>query len=103
MPDELQKVEMHGAYVYDCPECGVENWQRCVTEFLDKNKPEHAETIEEMYGLEALNSDYTAFRFVTYPNVVKCKECGRIYKPIAPGQDDNDDEEFEEFDSDMEI
>lgn len=96
----LQQVEMHGSFMWDCPHCGAENWQRSVTEFLDKNRPEDAEAIESMYGLEALNDDRMVFRMSTYPNVVKCKDCKTMFLPTSPdGGDDKDDE----FDSEMEL
>ncbi len=95
---------MHGAYVYDCPECGIENWQRCITEFLNKDNPEDAEAIELLYGLEALNNDRNDFRVVSHPNVVVCKTCGTPYKAISPGRcDDEDDDDDDEFDSEMEL
>jgi len=101
MTKELRQVEMHGSYVFDCPECGVENWQRCITEFLNKNNPEDAACIESLYGLEALSEDRAVFRMVSHPDTVKCKECKTTFKAVSPDADDDEDED--EFDSDMEI
>tara|TARA_R110000868_G_scaffold332722_1_gene593716 strand:+ start:515 stop:820 length:306 start_codon:yes stop_codon:yes gene_type:complete len=101
MADILEKVEMHTAYMFDCPECGAENWQRSVTTFLDKNNPEDAEAIEIMYGLEVLNSDKTSVRCNSYPNRVKCHDCETMFIAVGPGDDDDDDDD--EFDSEMEL
>lgn len=101
MPDTMPIVEMHGCYIWDCPVCGIENIQRHVTRFLDKDDPEDAAIIESMYGPEKLHNERALFRAVSHPDTVRCKECKTTFRSCSPDVAGADDEE--EFDSDMEL
>jgi len=88
MPDEDKcgelRVELHQAFMWDCPHCGVENFQRGVTIHM---------TDEELLesGIEA--SDFESWRTATTaPCKVKCHDCERQFK--ATEDDDDDDHEL---------
>ncbi len=76
MPTEEQ-VELCPAYVWDCPECGRENFQRAIT---------HVPTEEDV----AENPELEWGAWMTRPNFVVCRhaDCGRKYpaKDIREGE-----------------
>jgi rubredoxin len=66
-----QTVEMHPAYVWDCDNCGGENFERAVVyEFTPEERRELAEQGEEP---ETGN-------WMTHPDHVKCRHCGAAFE-----------------------
>lgn len=82
-------VELHSAFVWDCGECGTENFERAIEGSLDEAAmQENANQIdthligtdegdvddEDLRGCEALTQ-----RIVLAPARVKCRNCGHTY------------------------
>jgi len=96
------KAALSPAYVWDCDNCGRENWQRSITNVLDPDDPDDADMIRRMTGLEdheEIDRDEN-HTIQTAPCEVTCKWCGHTYEVVALGQrdvyGDEDDENDEE-------
>jgi hypothetical protein len=97
------KAALSPAYVWDCDNCGRENWQRSITNVLDPDDPDDAEMIRGMTGREdgeEIDPD-EVYSIQTSPTNVTCKWCGSEYETVALGQrdvygDDQDDDDDEE-------
>jgi DNA-directed RNA polymerase subunit RPC12/RpoP len=74
------QVELIPAYVWDCPECGRENFQRGII------APITEEDREEMVLEENAVGHWT-----TIPNVVTCKHCGSAFDTVSYGDDEDDE------------
>lgn len=61
-------VEMHPAYVYDCSECGRENFVRAV---VHEFSAEDLQELKEEQGVESCETG----DFVTIPETVTCDHC----------------------------
>ena len=69
--DQL-RVELHAAWMWDCPHCGTENFQRSVAVHM---------TDEELAESGCPPEDFEQFRYAhTSPCTVKCRECGKRFK-----------------------
>ena len=68
-------AEMHHAYVWDCDNCGRENFVRAIA---FEGSPDDLEEMREEHGVET----WDAGEFETYPDGVKCKHCGTEYATI---------------------
>jgi uncharacterized Zn finger protein len=64
-------VDVHPAWVFDCPECGVENFARSVVTELSESDGDEGEYYQ------------------TAPDLVECYECGTEYRTHidVPGND----------------
>ena len=70
----MQVAKLHPACVWDCENCGTENWVRCFRPtFTEEDKQELAEHFEE--------EDIDPNDVVMLPETVVCKECGAEYDP----------------------
>jgi len=77
-----EKVEVHPAYVWDCPECGVENFERAaVLDLPDDEKLElmHKQGILEPYQTLDDMPEGEGGLFMSQPQEVDCRECGKHY------------------------
>jgi predicted nucleic-acid-binding Zn-ribbon protein len=83
----LEPVELNPSYIWDCPECGRENFQRSVTRYLDPNDPEDGAVIIGLYG--ELNSGRLVSAQST-PDRVTCKHCQTEFRVADIGPDDED-------------
>jgi len=95
MATEMERVELHNSFVWDCSSCGSENWQRSVTTFLDKNNPDDAATLHALYGDELIDDESVLFRSRTFPQMVVCHECKETFKAISPDLNISDDDDGE--------
>ena len=64
-----QEVELHPAFVWDCPSCGREQFERSVVAELS---PDELEELREQHGIQP----WEAGRFHTKPTTVNCRSCG---------------------------
>ncbi len=79
----MQKIELHTAWQWDCPECGVENLERAVT--VEMSQEDREEMMEE-HGLEpGVTGDWT-----TQPDEVTCKSCNREFETINPNDESDE-------------
>jgi len=87
IPYAPKKVELRGAFVWDCDDCGRENFctgPPVIQEEIDEIIEEYAE-VEDLHG----------FHFAEMPETVTCKYCGEIFETQNPTKTelDEDDEE----------
>ena len=89
-------VELHSAYVWDCPDCGRENFQRAVTFYLDPKDEADAEALRELYGedVDEIPEGHIPTA-ESYPNRVTCKHCEKEFEtaPLFSGDDDDLEDE----------
>lgn len=67
------EVELLPAYMFDCPDCGRENFARGLVPSLSE------EEIEEMRAEMGL-SEFDAGHFMQMPTEVSCKHCWSKFK-----------------------
>lgn len=67
-----EKIELHLAFMWDCPECGIENFCRSIV----ADEYEEAEMREE-HGIEP----WELGKWHTAPLLVTCKACGAEFEP----------------------
>lgn len=91
-------VELAPAYVWDCGQCGRENFQRAVSMRLDPNDPGDAEMIREIHDIDPDKPipDIIAMSWQTRPERVTCKHCGTEFVAADSGGDGDEDDEAEE-------
>ncbi len=83
MPREPEKVELHQAWSWDCPECGRENFERAVTCELSDEDKQH---MKEDHGIpDPMTGDW-----VSAPLDVTCKHCGKDFETEEPDDDEDD-------------
>jgi len=64
----MQKVELHAAFMFDCPSCGRENFCRALSPSFDK------EEYDSICQTEGLENDGT-WNFIVNPTSVTCAYC----------------------------
>lgn len=74
-------ADLNGAYVWDCDNCGTENWCRAIT-----LSSEEAKELEAHEGIEVDDEG----EWKTCPEEVTCSLCGSVYRTF-----DDLSEEFE--------
>lgn len=83
---ERHPVELHNAFVWDCDDCGRENFVRAVIAELTKEDVDHM--IAE-YGGD--REEWETGRWTTRPDEVSCEHCGAEFvveedgSPRKPG------------------
>lgn len=65
----MKLIELHLAFVFDCDDCGRENFVRSITGDFSE---EELQELREEHGVEV----YELGEWHTRPGVVKCKFCG---------------------------
>lgn len=86
-PDKCDKlcVELHMAFMWDCPHCGTENFQRAITLRMSD---------EELRESDCPPEDFEKFRTAhTMPCNVKCRDCGKRFKAAEASDEDDTDED----------
>lgn len=78
----MNRAELHPAYVWDCNQCGTENFERAIT---FEGSPQDLQYLKEEHGVQPWETG----EFRTVPLTVTCSQCGTIYKTA------DDDEELE--------
>lgn len=100
MTRPLKIIELAPAYVWDCDECGRENFQRSVTTRLNPDDPDDADVIRDLEGLgpdEEIDRDPNIRRTVQHrPSRVTCRHCGAEFGAVDSGEPDTPDPEDEE-------
>lgn len=84
---ERKRVELNPAYVWDCDECGLENFTRA-RRF--EASPEELQEMRDEHGVEAWDEG----EFLVAPRAVKCGHCGTTYDTDVgeEGEDDDGDD-----------
>lgn len=96
----MDHVELLPAYLWDCPACGRENFQRTVTRFLDPHDEADAECIAALYGEEMLEHardghehGKVGIHAQSTPDRVTCRHCDEEFHVARSGVGDEDEEE----------
>lgn len=77
-------VEVHQAWMWDCPDCGTENFERSVTADLTREEAiELAKDIGELDEFSEVPENYSC-DFVTAPIEVHCRQCAHIFDVEIP-------------------
>lgn len=115
MSAEYEILELHPAYVWDCANCGRENFQRAISHALDPRKDEDAEAIASFRGQEFLDgmmedldhgeSPHYGVQVVGSPRFVICKFCDCQFAASFGGKltVDEDDCDFDDDDDDSDL
>lgn len=74
-----EKVELFNALRWDCPECGRENFDRCI----------HLEAAQLEQFLHLVSDEA---ELILYPGDVECKHCGEKFEATYVGLGDEEDE-----------
>lgn len=86
----MAKARLLTAYVWDCDECGTENFERSqIAEFVDDE--DRAATFREFHELDAweeLPKNWRDFQMVTRPDNVTCRECGKKFEAEDDREED---------------
>ena len=79
----MAKVELHQAFVWDCDECGAENFCRCVTaELPDEDREAAYRQFMELEPYQPLPDAWRDFTLTTAPNSVTCRESGTAFETV---------------------
>lgn len=81
----MEKVELLPAFVWDCPQCGRENFVRGLVPELDED--ELAE-VRDRLGVEPWEEGFPLMA----PSEVECSHCKSGWQSIDFGADDDHDE-----------
>lgn len=73
-----EKVELFNALRWDCPECGRENFDRCI----------HLEAAQMEQFLHLVSDEA---ELILYPGDVECKHCEEKFEATYVGLDDKED------------
>ncbi len=84
--DHVGSVELHDAFMWDCPHCGRENWQRAIT---------YRPTPQDAVKLGIDPTDAVDGVMITLPNYVMCgdPECGQRFAATSAFNDGEDEED----------
>lgn len=96
-------AELHGAFRFDCPDCGRENFVRAIEGNIDEaalaadeNQIEgHLEALEPEERDGMMEAQVLVQRILLVPRHVKCQHCSRSFpttipteEPECPDEDD---------------
>lgn len=70
------RVELIPAHVWTCPECGTDQFERCVAVDMDQDGMEQ---IREDFGIEPGQDGV----FLVAPREVTCDGCGKSYEAVG--------------------
>lgn len=79
------KAELHTAYMWDCDECGQENFCRSVECAFEEED-------REWLAEKGIDMDEEQGNWCTRPTTVKCSKCGTEFEVDEPGIDDGTEE-----------
>jgi hypothetical protein len=77
---EQIKARLLTAYVWDCDDCGAENFERSIiAELHDDEREEMYRHFHELDEWAELPEHWREFQMVTRPDSVTCCECGMVF------------------------
>jgi hypothetical protein len=88
-------VSLAPAYVWDCNECGRENFQRAVSIVLDPDDDADADVLRSMHGISDGEPipEACGGRVCARPDRVTCKHCGVEFKAVDCGAEDVEEDD----------
>lgn len=103
-------IELHAAFVWDCDDCGRENFVRAMEGELDEKVLDIMCETQDIVGdfvagnvepSEHPDSEYEAQylieRVTLAPRFVTCAHCGRMFPAIVDGMPDDDSDDDDDF------
>ena len=90
----MARADLHPAWVWDCPDCGEENFARSMVYDMDSDE------VQEMKEQHAIEEDEHGF-YQSCPEEVECYSCGAVFDAWIdyPGISGSDEyEDLDEFD-----
>lgn len=84
MSDNLRTVELHDAWVWDCDECGLENFEHS-RRF--EGSEEDLQELREEHGIGA----WEAGKFHSLPSAVQCRHCKTTFETTSHYDDEIDE------------
>lgn len=78
-----EKVELHPAHTWDCPDCGRENFCRGVT--MEMSNEDVQEMIDRFGGEPTDHRSY----WITAPESVTCAHCGKEFEAKDQAEDED--------------
>lgn len=90
----MKKVELHPASVWDCDDCGRENFVRLMRPESLEDKEATIEAIMEMHDVLRFEAERAAEHgeFVISPKTVRCVYCGSTFDATFTAEEDESDE-----------
>lgn len=86
-------AELHSAFVWDCDQCGRENFSRAIECHIE---PECLEQVTSFLAVQLdrqeNEADFLVQKVVAYPKYVNCQFCHQNFLTHIPNQ--SDDHEF---------
>lgn len=97
-------VELHSAFVWDCDECGKENFERAIEGGMEESAIEEAANeidthlvatgVTELDDEQEMAAEALTQKIVVAPAFVTCKHCGvSVDTEISHMDDDESDDE----------
>lgn len=76
-------VPLYQAFVWDCPQCGQQNWQRAVSQRLSRE--EHKDILIKLGSIESWQDidDDLGGELMSVPDEVHCDRCKTILTPTC--------------------
>lgn len=86
-------VELHMAFMWDCPGCGSENFERSLAVEKEQLSESDREEIVEQFGFDSCDDldDYldSGQHLSQVPFSVKCKSCKQEFNTLHPDLPEN--------------
>jgi hypothetical protein len=80
LQDQLQKIELHQAFSWDCPECGMEMFTRGI---VPEMSYEEEQEMRSDFAVEPWeNGD-----FILMPNIVECRNCHSKFSTVDDSEE----------------
>ena len=89
-------VELHGAFVWDCEECGRENYERAIEGSVDEAallsdaNQISGRLIAPEFDSDELGPEILVQCVVIAPKQVRCKHCGNSFATAIFTEDDDE-------------
>jgi len=94
------ETELHSAFVWDCDECGAENFERAIEGNIDEAALENAEpqVLPELLAIDAkdhgdgmMEAPLLVQRISIVPEYVICRSCRKTFTTTVPTIEDDDE------------
>ena len=86
MSSKKIKARLLTAYVWDCDECGAENFLRPMTaEVVEDDREKLFRRFHDLDEWSPLPDGWQDFQLVTRPNSVECRECSSVFEAEDDG------------------
>lgn len=81
-------VELHQAWMWDCPSCGSENFCRSIRAEVTREEAIEAARLAGMVSYDFEPSDSYGCEWLSHPDDVVCSKCGELF--LVEREDSNE-------------